>query len=794
MQFLPEALRPLGDYSQFILWEAVWSAAKNKYEKYPTCPITRARIDHTNPANWLTFQAASALAVATGLGIGFYLSERDPFFVVDMDNVLQADGTWTPGALDLCRAFGGGAVEISYSGTGLHIFGVGQWPQGHRCKTKEHPWLEFYTSGRFMAITGTGAVGHAYTDCTQGIGYLLASYLIEREIHGSDQWTTAPVPEWDGPTDDDELVKKMLAAKPSQAAVFGGRATVKQLWEADVEAMSKHFPSATGDVFDRSSADAALMQHLAFWCGKDCERMQRLFERSGLMRDKWRDREEYRIDTITKGNSWCKDVYKMRRKIDKPEPAAYGSGQAVPEGVIRDGFQYLGLPQQLEHFRGCVYVSSQHAIKIPNGLLLTAERFKTEYGGYMFALDSIGDKSSKNAWEVFTESQGLRFPRADLPCFRPELPVNEIINEGGLRLVNVYVPIDVPCVEGDPSIFLNHLARMIPDVNDRAILLAYMATCVQHIGTKLRWCPFIQGVEGNGKSTISDIVAEAIGHRYCFSPKASSISSDFNSWAENRVFIYVEDVYTRERQETIEALKPMITQTTVAVQPKGIDQYMVDNRFNFILNSNHKDGYTKTNNDRRTAPFYCRQQSIADLVRDGMDGAYFQVIKDWLKFQGGYAIMTHYLKTYPVPVALDPRYMSCAPYTTSTAEALDVGLGSIEQEVLEMINRSEQGFAGGWVSSIALERLLDSKNLGRKIPQNKRKDLMEALGYVRHPGLPEGRSNSVIMMDAGRPRLYIKQGHLAMQLQGNKAIVDAYTKAQDAATVTEVAQHIFNKG
>ena len=45
------------------------------------------------------------------------------------------------------------------------------------------------------------------------------------------------------------------------------------------------------------------MSHLAFWTGKDMTRMDRLFRRSGLMRDKYRDRDDYRRDTIRGADS-----------------------------------------------------------------------------------------------------------------------------------------------------------------------------------------------------------------------------------------------------------------------------------------------------------------------------------------------------------------------------------------------------------------------------------------------------------------------------------------------------------
>jgi putative DNA primase/helicase len=50
----------------------------------------------------------------------------------------------------------------------------------------------------------------------------------------------------------------------------------KALWEGDISV----YPS-------QSEADLALASILAFWCGRDIKQMDRLFQSSGLMRDKW---------------------------------------------------------------------------------------------------------------------------------------------------------------------------------------------------------------------------------------------------------------------------------------------------------------------------------------------------------------------------------------------------------------------------------------------------------------------------------------------------------------------------
>lgn len=796
---LPEPLRAMASYSQFILWEARWDATKNKFQKIPINPHTVRPFPkdedwQNDPKYWTSFSHAQQIcALSPEHHVGFIFTEKDPFFFVDIDSALLPDGSWSPLAMDLCTAFQGCAVEISQSGRGLHIFGVGHAPVGHRCRD-DKIGLEFYTSGRFVALTGTSAIGDSGLRCETGVQFLIEKYLPPRAVHGAQDWTSEPDPAWEGPEDDDELIKRMLRAKSSAAAAFGNRASLKTLWEGDEEELGKFYPSSTGDAFDRSSADAALCQHLAFWTGKDCDRIQRLFERSGLMRDKF-NREDYRHDTVTKGCAWCSSVYKAPAKAKVV--AEYEMGDVeVPEGTIREGYQYLGPLQQIDYFKDCVYVAREHAIKLPTGMLMKSEQFRAKYGGYWFAMDSIGDKSTKNAWEVFTESQALRFPQADMTCFRPELPPNTIVVEDGFTRVNTYVPLITPRVEGDPAIFLAHLRKLLPIERDQKILLGFMAACVQMIGVKFRWAPFIQGVQGNGKSTLSKVVARAVGMRYSHSPAAADIANKFNDWMECKIFIYVEDVYTVDRAEVMETLKPLITEPWVEVQPKGGGKYMADNRGNFMLNSNHKDGVRKTIDDRRIAPFYTAQQSREDLVRDGMGDEYFQKLNGWLEYEDGYAIVANYLEKYVIADEFNPTKMSCAPLTGSTGEAIAAGLGGIEQDILEAVAQGQVGFMGGWISSVAVERLMERRRGKGTVPNNKRKDMMASLGYVLHPHLPDGRVTSMVAIDGGsKPRLYIKRGHLSGLLTTNHQIVEAYTRAQETGggSDTAIASELFKK-
>lgn len=775
-------------YKQFIVYKLVPSKSRpGKFDKLP-CDFRSGRIVSAHEAEYWTDALtanAAALNLGSDYGIGFVFTDNDPFWALDIDNCLLPDGSdWSPVAKVLCQSLAGAAVEISPSMKGLHIFGSGR-PPLHGCKNETYG-LEFYHTNRFMTLTGNGATGDASTDLSALLPSLVQLYFPpDGTSQGVAQgWTVEPVAEWRGPTDDEELIRRMLRSQ-SSAAAFGGRASFADLWTANLAALSRCYPDAIR-AYDASSADAALSQHLAFWTGKNCERIMSLMQRSALKRDKW-DREDYLPRTIIGAVARQFDVLtdKAPEPIQQPNgPLPTATDPEKPRPVPVTGATYLNADMQADLFAGCVYVSAIHRILAPGGRLLRPEQFRVEYGGYTFTIDPANSKTSKDAFEAFTQSQSFRAPRVDLPIFRPDMYPAAIIELNGQRFVNTYWPVEVARKEGNPQPFLNHLAKVLPDPRDRHILLCYMAACVQYKGVKFQWAPLLQGVEGNGKTLFTRCVAEAIGTRYVHFPPAHEISEKFNSWLFDMIFIGVEDIYVpNQKQEIFEILKPMITGDKLAKRAMQTDQVMQSVVANFIFNSNHKDGLRKTQNDRRICTLFCAQQQAHDLKRDGMDGDYFPNLYKWLRVDG-YAIVSDLLHTFPIPNEFNPA-TDCqrAPVTTSTAAAIKAGSGAVEQEIMEAIAQEKPGFCGGWVSSIQLESLLERIGMQRRLTHLKRKELLENMGYIYHPALADGRVNNMVMPDAGKPRLFIHKDNPAVQITTAAEASHAYQHSNNHTRV-----------
>lgn len=788
MRQLPEALRAFAAWQQFIIYVLVPSRTRpNKSDKFP-CDFRTGRVVNAHDASiWTTADQAIAAAAHFGpsYGVGFVFTANDPFWFLDADSCLMPDNTWSPLAQSLAAALPGAAVEVSSSGKGLHFFGTGR-PPTHGCRNQALG-LEFYDTGRFVALTGIGAAGDAGRDMSYVLPWLVSSFFPSSGEPGAahegglmERWEAAiaagPAPEWIGPEDDAVLLERMLRSISARAA-FSNGASFADLWNANVEVLARAYPPDPGSSlpYGPSETDRALAQHLAFWTGKHCARIERLMRQSALQREKW-ERDDYLPRTILSAVDVQRDMLTDQTPEERDTPQAPAG---APEGKVISGSTFLGTEEQINMFRGCVYVSDVHRAFVPGGAMLKPDQFRVMFGGNTMCLDPGNSRPSRDAWEVFTQSQCWRSPKVDTTVFLPRQAPGTISTEGGLKRVNSYWPVDVPRKVGDATPFLRHLELLMPVARDRDILLSYMAAIVQHQGVKFNWAPLIQGVEGNGKTLMSHCVAAAVGERYTYFPKASQIAAQFNAWQENCIFAAIEDIYIQDSQAHImEELKPMVTGRRNEVQRKGVDQVTKHLCFNLILNSNHKGAIRKTRLESRFAVFFTQQQELSDLERDGMTPEYFEALHTWLADEG-YAIVSELLHTMPINPEFNPANGRRAPITSSTSLAIEESLGPIEQEIQEHVAQGIPGFAGGWISSTAVSRMLE--RIRKTMSHRRQHDVLLSLGYAQHPGLPGGRVNNIIAPDATKPVLYIIRGHATSNMRDAVEIARHYTAAQTPA-------------
>ena len=139
---IPKAMQKL---PQWVYWKAEL-LADGKPTKVPYCE-KNIRAKTNDLKTWKTFEAVRDWKEKGMTGIGFVLTDKDRYSIIDLDKCI-VDMHWNEFARKTVKAFASYA-ELSPSGTGIHIIVEGKCTRA--VKTKE---IEIYYSGRYMAMTG----------------------------------------------------------------------------------------------------------------------------------------------------------------------------------------------------------------------------------------------------------------------------------------------------------------------------------------------------------------------------------------------------------------------------------------------------------------------------------------------------------------------------------------------------------------------------------------------------------------------------------------------------------------
>ncbi len=766
------------DLKQWINWKLESKPGEIKLTKVPFSYSFRRKIDAHDPANWLTYEEAKKRDDK----VGFVLTANDPYFCVDLDNS-YVNGAWSKHSYKTLEWFPNAYVEISFSGDGLHIFGKcnGDVPV-HRKRVKfGNDETELYTTGRFIAFTESASYGDYNTDLTTNLNEFIkvAMPLVntiksntgDDELYGGFQ---KPDPEWIGPENDDELIEKMLASKPSVANILNNTATIRDIWKANESVLIKNYPS-TRDTYNRSAVDAALFFWLAFYTGRNGPRMERIARKSALKRDKWDNHPDYLSGvnyTIHNACDGCKTVYRDPKQVSKSKAENSNNSN------YSFGSQYLDIAAQVSKFKECTYILDQHSVFVPNVGILKPDQFNVWCGGSTFAIDHDGKSVTKKAFDAFTNSQGYKFAKAMRTCFRPEHKTGEIIKINGKPCVNTYIPAVINFGIGKVAVemFLFLLRTLLPKKRDYDIFLNYMAACIQYPGIKFRWWPVLYGVEGNGKTILMECIAHGIGEEYVTILQTPDAANKFNASLNRKLFIIIEEIFTINKQEIFEALKPIITNNRIAIQRKGVDTTTEDNRFNGCMATNHLNALMKTVNDRRICALVTAQSKKEHLQRDGLTNEFFKKMGNQLDYYNGRDDVAGYLKRFPIDDDLNPATtLLTAPNSTTTQQVIQASQSVSHQEIQEAIDQGVYGFRNGWISSYTLTKLLQEKNLVKFLPLRKRKEVLEDLGYIPMPWVTNGRSPVQLPNEGGaRPILYVIESYK----YGNPLTVNDYINAQ----------------
>ena len=283
----------------------------------------KARSNHKN--TWATFDTVEAAFERGGFdGYGFMFSADDDLMGIDLDGCRNPEtGEIDEWAKEIIKRLDSYA-EVSPSQTGVKLFMLGMWPIATGKKKiladvpkwgNKAPAIEGYDRLRYFTTTGWRLSGPHEPQARQEIIDAIARQFWPTAFAAKPAAKVVPAPSTDGhdPTDE-QIIAKAQGSKNGEKFC--------RLWSGDT--------SDYGG--DHSAADLALVSMLSFWTGPDKRHIDALFRQSGLVREKWTEREDYRSETIAKALGGHREFYKWNGRTKERKPPNDESEMSVRDG------------------------------------------------------------------------------------------------------------------------------------------------------------------------------------------------------------------------------------------------------------------------------------------------------------------------------------------------------------------------------------------------------------------------------------------------------------------------------
>ena len=319
---VPKELKSLSRWVGFLM-----TPAKNgRTTKKPIDPQTLHGASSTDPATWGSFDQALSIVgrqcsvgqdSGTVSGIGFVLAP--PYCGIDIDHCIDPEtGEINAKAFVIVKEMDS-YTEYSPSGTGLHIIykgkAHGDWKRKKTDALGEGIDLEMYQNGRYFTVTGNAFGDVKAVEYRDNEAEKVHNSFMQCAV--SKEQCAVKKPSLS--MSDDEILA--LARNSRNGMLFS------ELYSGNWQG---HYGS-------QSEADMALCSILAFWFRKDAAKMDAVFRRSGLMREKW-DRKTgtstYGELTVSNAINRCTDVYDPQTQAKSDYSISIkGSTAAKPQKV-----------------------------------------------------------------------------------------------------------------------------------------------------------------------------------------------------------------------------------------------------------------------------------------------------------------------------------------------------------------------------------------------------------------------------------------------------------------------------
>jgi hypothetical protein len=253
---------------------------------------------------------------------------------------------------------------------------------------------------------------------------------------------------------------------------------------------------------------------------------------------------------------------------------------------------------------------------------------------------------------------------------------------------NFWEGMGVAPMAADVSLFLDWVQTVfVPTEAD--YFLDWWGWQLQNLGGKLSTALVVVGAPGVGKGWITAIFEQIYGVSNVSKIPLTVLERHFNADVAAKQLMIVEetDEVGKNSNMIYNKLKDMITSTTIRLEKKGMDAYLIDNTVNCFLTGNQIGIFKLDADDRR---FACLDASNESKLAN--DPAYWDPRWAWLASGGGASAIYGYLLRRDLR---DFNPHGQAPMTTAKRDMIEITHTPLDSWVRDLIADPESVLVAG---------------------------------------------------------------------------------------------------
>lgn len=224
----------------------------------------------------------------------------------------------------------------------------------------------------------------------------------------------------------------------------------------------------------------------------------------------------------------------------------------------------------------------------------------------------------------------------DEVVFKP-LAQEVIAAPGGQRLFNTYLGWGVEPKQGDWSLIRRHIKEVLANGDPKTddYIIRWTAWGFQHPDELPLVALVLIGRKGRGKGTFARVLERIYGNHSIQISNQKHLVGNFNKHLENLILLIADEAYWAGHKADAGTLQRMITEPTLAVEPKGVDVRIVKNYIHLLMLAERNGAVPAGQDERRYA--------VYDVSEEVRDEAYFKALYKEIA-EGGPAAMLYDLR------------------------------------------------------------------------------------------------------------------------------------------------------